>query len=133
MPGARLRSAADNGFGRRPTISEDGPLADRESISIPNENEVAMRRFVIPILILGLLIGTASLALAEGPRVLGSKPSDGATGVPTNIGEISVFFSQPMDTGSWSLFEIEGLEYPPGKIEGPPWKDPRASASTSRS
>ena len=82
-----------------------------------------MRKFICPLLVILLLIATATTAAAQAPRVLITKPADKATGVPLDIGEISVFFSIPMDTGSWSLFEVQGLEYPPAKIEGPPWKD----------
>jgi uncharacterized membrane protein YgcG len=80
---------------------------------------------------LGLVIGILLLAvfsgqcLADPPRVLTSQPSDGSKEVPTALPEIKIFFSQPMNTGSWSAFQVPGYEFPPTRPEGPPWQDPQ--------
>ncbi|MGD8290315.1 MAG: DUF4344 domain-containing metallopeptidase [Desulfobacterales bacterium] len=77
------------------------------------------------ILIFGL-IAIISLSLpvsAANPRVLITKPDDGATGVPINVGEISIFFSEPMDTKTWSILQIIDHEFPPVMSMEPPWKD----------
>ena len=79
-------------------------------------------RFVQTIIVACVLLITG-LALAQEPKILTTKPSDGSTNVPVNAGEISIFFKQPMDTGSWSLLEINGCEFPPILADEPPWQD----------
>ena len=77
------------------------------------------------ILIFGLIavISLSMPVLAKEPRVLITKPNDGATNVTIDLGEISIFFSEPMDTRTWSILQIADCEFPPVLSMEPPWKD----------
>lgn len=83
-----------------------------------------MRRAVI-LLSLCIILAPAGAAFAQEPRVLVSKPADGAVGIPQDQKEITIFFSLPMKTDSWSLVKAEGCELPPLAENGAVWKDPQ--------
>ncbi len=83
----------------------------------------AMLKKLILVCALSVCLLSAGPASAQEPKVLISKPEDGAKDVAVDVGEISIFFSQPMNTGSWSLLEIQGHEFPPVAATEPPWKD----------
>ena len=82
-----------------------------------------MKRILIPGGILFFILALAAGVWAQEPRVLVSKPADGATNVPLDVGELHIFFSQPMSTGSWSLLELQGCEFPPIINTDKPWRD----------
>jgi hypothetical protein len=56
------------------------------------------------------------------PVVIKSIPESGAKGVDANMTEISVTFSKPMKTGSWSWAMIDKESYP-GTTEAPKYLD----------
>jgi hypothetical protein len=80
------------------------------------------KRFVQIITILVVLLAIGPV-LAQEPKILTSKPADGSTGIPVDIGEISIYFKQPMNKGAWSLLEIQGHEFPPLMNVESPWQD----------
>ena len=82
-----------------------------------------MRRLLILVFVLFAVSMVVIPVMAQEPRLLVSKPADGSTGVPVDAGEISVFFSQPMATDSWSVLEVQGCEFPPLSGADPPWRD----------
>ena len=58
-----------------------------------------MRKFwAVTCLFCFLVTGFAAASMAQEPRVLVSQPPDGAVGVPIDLPEIKIFFSQPMNT-----------------------------------
>lgn len=82
-----------------------------------------MRKLYIFIFGLIAIISLSMPVSAKEPRVLITKPDDGATNVSIDVGEISIFFSEPMDTKTWSILQIVNYEFPPVLSMEPPWKD----------
>lgn len=62
---------------------------------------------------------------AEPPRVLRSSPAHGDQDVPSDIGRLVVTFDRDMKTGSQSLLEVPGMEFPPAVPDGASWPDAR--------
>jgi hypothetical protein len=76
------------------------------------------------------MIGAAVLILlscqaAEPPRILRSDPAQQARDVRPDIGRLVVTFDRDMKTGSHSLLEVPGLEFPPAVPDGTSWPDAR--------
>ncbi len=70
-----------------------------------------------------LLAGTA---WADPPRVTKSKPENGATEVPRDIGVLLVTFDRNMKLNQWTLWTSEQGEFPPlAAPDENPWRDPR--------
>ena len=82
-----------------------------------------MRKWLISICGVVFIISLSLPVSAREPRVLITKPDNGATNVSIDVGEISIFFSVPMDTKTWSILQIENCEFPPVLSMEPPWKD----------
>ncbi len=86
-------------------------------------NDVSGRGMLAAILGLVLLAGTA---WADPPRVTKSKPANGATEVPRDVGVLLVFFDRNMKLNQWTLWTSEEGEFPPlAAPDENPWRDPR--------
>ena len=79
------------------------------------------------ILIVVLALLPLHARLGRAPPVFWSpnRPTEPPS-VPPDVGKISVFFSRPMNTGSWSLGKVQGTKYPPIIMAGSPWKGDQA-------
>ncbi len=62
---------------------------------------------------------------ASAPRVADVTPPSGATGVPTDIGELVIVFDQPMHMSTWFITAVAGYPLPPQfDAESAIWIDP---------
>jgi hypothetical protein len=84
---------------------------------------VKVRGIATVLTCLSLWAGTAS---AQPPKVTKSRPVDGATEVPRDVGVLLVFFDRNMKQNQWTLWTSEKGEFPPlAAPEENPWRDPR--------
>ncbi len=71
------------------------------------------------------LLLAASIAYAvPAPRLIISDPANHSGGIPLDLAEIRLFFDQPMNQSSWTLYPVPDLLFPPMASDNErPWVD----------